>query len=159
MTLNVFFILVLCLLLEHVTALLTWARDSDLDFSFYKFVHLSFKCKLDTTYTISDTCIPHSDSHKELELILSENLCWDKLYKAITAHAYKVLGLICCDILSCHLTSAMVRPNTSLVQSQLLYCTQIWHPQLMKDILNIEHIQCCVTNYILNDYASCYKPV
>ena len=159
MTLNVFFILVLCLLLEHITALLTWARDSDLDFSFNKFVHLSFKCKLDTTYTISDTCIPHSDSHKELELIVSENLCWHKLYKAITAHAYKVLGLICCTILSCHLTSTMVRLNASLVQSQLLYCTQIWHPHLMKDILNIERIQCRVTKYILNDYASCYKPV
>ena len=27
----------------------------------------------------------------------------------------------------------------------------------MKDILIIEHVQHCVTKYILNDYTSCYK--
>ena len=27
----------------------------------------------------------------------------------------------------------------------------------MKDILNIEHVQCRATKYILNDYTSCYK--
>jgi len=39
---------------------------------------------------MSDTCIPHTDSHKDLGLILSEDLSWDKRYKIITAHAYKV---------------------------------------------------------------------
>ena len=34
---------------DDITALLTWSRDVDLDFSLKKFVHLSFKCKLDTT--------------------------------------------------------------------------------------------------------------
>ena len=50
---------------------------------------------LDPTYTMSDTCIPHTDSHKDLGLILSVDLSWDKHYKIITAHTYKVLGLIC----------------------------------------------------------------
>ena len=45
----------------------------------------------------------------------------------------------------------------SMVRSQLLYCTQIWRPHLMKDILNIERVQCRATKYILNDYTSCYK--
>ena len=40
---------------EDISALFTWSRDSDLDFNLKKFVHLSFKSKLDTTYTISDT--------------------------------------------------------------------------------------------------------
>ena len=38
--------------------------------------------------------IPHCDSHKHLGLQLSAYLSWDKHYKTITAHAYKVLGLI-----------------------------------------------------------------
>ena len=99
-----------CALQEDITALFTWSRDSDLDFNLKKFVHLSFKSKLDTTYTISDTRIPHSDSHKDLGLILSEDLRWDKHYKAITARAYKVLGLIRRTFHSCHLSSTMVRP-------------------------------------------------
>ena len=55
---------------EDVTALLTWSRDSDLDFNLKIFVRLSFKCKLDTAYTTSDTCVPHFDYHKDLGLIL-----------------------------------------------------------------------------------------
>ena len=35
---------------EDITALFTWSRDSDLDFNLKKFVHLSFKSKLDTTF-------------------------------------------------------------------------------------------------------------
>ena len=46
---------------------------------------------------MSDTCIPHLDSHKDLGLVLSENLSWDKHYKFIIACAkcaYKALGII-----------------------------------------------------------------
>ena len=46
-----------------------------MDFNFKKFIHLSFKSKLDTIYTISDTCIPYcSDSHKDLGITLSVDL-------------------------------------------------------------------------------------
>ena len=38
-----------------------------------------------------------------------------------------------------------------------MYCTPIWHPYLLKDILNIERIQRHATKFILNDYDSNYK--
>jgi len=44
-----------------------------------------------------------------------------------------------------------------MVWSQLLYCTQIWNPHLMKDILTLEQIQHRGTKYLLNDYTSSYK--
>ena len=80
-----------------------------MDFNFKKFIHLSFKSKLDTIYTISDTCIPRSDSHKDLEITLSVDLSWNKHYKTITARAYKVLGLIHRTFSSCHSTTTMTR--------------------------------------------------
>ena len=89
---NVFFLLVLCLTTVpcRKMSLLYLPAWSWVDFNFKKFVHLSFKCKLDTS---SDRRIPRYDSHKDLGLILSEDLYWDKHHKAITARAYKVLGL------------------------------------------------------------------
>jgi len=45
----------------------------------------------------------------------------------------------------------------TLVRSQLMYCTPIWHPYLLKDIQNIERIQRCATKFILTDYDSNYK--
>jgi len=118
---------------EDITALLTWSKNSDLNFNLSKFVYLSFKCKLDNTYTMSDTCIPRTNSHKDLGLILSEDLSWDKHYKIIAAHAYKVLGLIHCTLLPCHSISTMVKLYVSLVHSQLLYCTQIWRPHALDE--------------------------
>ena len=142
---------------EDIIALFTWSRETDLNFNLKKFVHLSFKCKLETTYTISDITIPHNDSHKDLGLILSENLSWDKHYKSISARAYKVLGLIRRTIASTHSTSTLVTLYISMVRSQLLYCTQLWRPHLMKDILTLEQIQRRATKYLLNDYTSSYK--
>ena len=61
--------------------------------------HLSFKHKLETVYTTSDTAIPHNNSHKDLGVILSDNLSLEKYYKTISVRAYKVLGLICRTVL------------------------------------------------------------
>ena len=142
---------------ENFTAVFTWSQDFHMDFNFKKFIHLSFKSKLDTIYTISDTCIPCSDSHKDLGITLSVDLSWNKHYKTITARLYKVLGLIRRTFSSCHSTTTMTRLYVSLVHPQLFYCTQIWHLHLMKDILNIERVQCRATKHILNDYTSSYK--
>ena len=101
-------------------ALFTWSKDTDLDFNLRKFVHLSFKHIFNTTYIMSDTPIPYLDSHKDLGLILSEDLSWDKHYKFIIAHAYKLLGLIRCKFIPNHSPSTLIKLYTSLVRSQLL---------------------------------------
>ena len=45
----------------------------------------------------------------------------------------------------------------SLVRSQMMYCSQIWRPFLIRDIMNLERVQRRATKYILNDYTSSYK--
>ena len=77
---------------EDATALFAWSMDSDMDFNTKKSVHLPFKRKWDTTYTTSNACIPHTDSHKDLGLILPEDLSWDRHYKTIIAVLTKCWG-------------------------------------------------------------------
>ena len=45
----------------------------------------------------------------------------------------------------------------SLVNSQLLYCSQIWRPVLIKDIQSLEQIQHWATKFILNDFHTSDK--
>ena len=45
----------------------------------------------------------------------------------------------------------------TLVCSHLSYCSQLWKPRYVKDILCLEKIQRRATNYILNDYYTGYK--
>ena len=45
----------------------------------------------------------------------------------------------------------------SLVWSQLLYCSLLWRPQLLKNIFILERVQRRATKFVLNDYESSYK--
>ena len=54
-------------------------------------------------------------------------------------------------------TDAKKKLYIIFVRSHLLYCSQLWNPCLLKDIINIERIQRRSIKYILNDYTSDYK--
>ena len=59
--------------------------------------------------------------------------------------------------MNCYSTDAKKQLYIMLVRSHLLYCSQLWNPRLVKDIINMERIQRRSTKYILNDYTSDYK--
>ena len=59
--------------------------------------------------------------------------------------------------MNCYSTDAKKQLYIVLVRSHLLYCSQLWNPCLIKDIINMERIQRRSTKYILNDYTSDYK--
>ena len=42
-------------------------------------------------------------------------------------------------------------------RSQVLYCSPVWQPYLIKDIKKLEQLQRWATKYILSDYLSDYK--
>ena len=46
---------------------------------------------------------------------------------------------------------------TSLVRSQMSYCSMIWRPNLIKDIKCLETVQRRATKFILSDYSSDYR--
>ena len=75
------------------------------------------KSKIPTSYnyTMFDTSISHIDTHKDLGLVLSEDLSWSEHYNFITAHAYKVLGLIRRTFSSSHCPDTILKLYISLV--------------------------------------------
>ena len=147
-----------CLLQIDLDNLSDWSQSSDLPFNQNKFVHIHF-WKTGTTsydYYINGTKITTQESTKDLGIILSNNLDWSGHYRSITAKAYKILGLLrrCFKI---DAIDAKRKLYISLVRSHLLYCSPIWRPHKIKDILLLEHVQRRATKYILNDYTSSYK--
>ena len=136
--------------------------NNDLSFNFAKFVHIQFWSRntLDTsntTFTMDSKPIATAECVKDLGVLVAQDLSWDSHYKLISGKAYKMLGLIRRSFsVSCPI-SARRKLYNSLVRSQLLYCSQIWRPSLIKHINILERIQRRATKFILNDFHSTYK--
>ena len=78
-------------------------------------------------------------------------------YKFISTRAYKILGLIRRSFSGTLPSTTKRKLYLSLVRSQLSYGSQIWRPNLLKDISALEHIQRRATKYILHDFNSDYR--
>ena len=94
--------------------------------------------------------------HKDLGVTFSTDLHWTEHYNIIIAKAYQTLGLLR-RTFNVGSTAAKKQLYISLVRSQLLYCSQLWRPQLLKDVFTLERVQRRDTKYILNNYELPYK--
>ena len=108
-------------------------------------------------YTINGTPITRCEQHKDLGVVMTSNLQWDSHIALISSKAYKKLGLLHHSFSSAVHINAKRSLYLSLIRSQLVYCSQIWRPYLLTDIILLERVQRRATKFILNDYSSNYK--
>ena len=120
--------------------LASWSVTSHLSFNPSKSIHVSFNQNISTSYNIRGNVNPinTTHSHRDLGVIISDDLNWSTHHDAIIAKAYRTLGLVRRTFSSTIPTSAKVKLYTSLVRSQVLYCSPIWQPHLIKDIKKLE---------------------
>ena len=148
---------------SDVNGAAVWSLSSDLLFNEGKFVHVRFWAKpsfdLDTTtYTVNGKLIKQLSKHKDLGIVFSCNLNWTDHYMTITTKAYQIFALIRRTFrINC--IEAKKYFYISLIRSQLIimYCSQVWRPQPIRDITTLECVQRRATKYILNKYTSSYK--
>ena len=139
--------------------LFLWSQTSELYFNDSKFAHMHFWSEQLTdavTYYINGKTVSPVVKIKDLGILLSSSLVWDDHYNFILSKAYKILGLIR-RTFSTNLIPIKKKLYISLVRAQILYCSQVWRPYKIKDILLLEQAQRRATKYILNDYYSSYK--
>ena len=109
-------------------------------------------------YQINSTPIPSKENHRDLGVIVSDNLSFSAQYKSMCNAAYRSLNFIK-QTLHGSTYSLLTRKSLylSLVRSKMSYCSQLWRPYLIKDIVTLENVQQRATKFILNDYTSNYK--
>ena len=134
-----------------------WSMTSHLSFHPSKSCHLSFNQKSPTSYMIDGTTINSLPTHKDLGVLISSNLEWSPHLNNVLTKAYKTLGLIRRTFSQSMSPLVKVKLYISLVRSQIMCCSPVWRPHLIKDITNIEQLQRRATKYILHDYISNYK--
>ena len=82
-------------LLQHdLNLLFNWSFMSNLSFNSSKSIHVSFNQTISTSYNISGNPINTIHGHKDLGVIVSDNLNWNIHHDAILSKAYRTLGLV-----------------------------------------------------------------
>ena len=149
------------LLQDDLTALTNWSSNWELTFS-------NSKCKLlsipppnqlvhSANYSINNSIINSTSLHRDLGVLVSNNLTWDEHYSAIISRAYKSLYFIRRATSNSHSPSTKLSLYKSLIRPKLSYCSQLWRPYKIKDIKLFERVQRRATKFILKDYHSDYK--
>ena len=149
------------LLQNDLNQLLLWSRKNQLSFNVSKCCILRFSnnctSSVNCDYHLDNASIPCPSHCKDLGVIFSTDLSWSNHYCMISSRAYRQLGLI----RRCFSSSTPVKVKkllyTSLVRSQLTYCSQVWRPRFVGDFVSLELVQRRATRYILNNFSSDYK--
>ena len=118
-----------------------WSTSNHLHFNTSKCTLLSFNSKLNTNYQIDGSALSTIDHHCDLGVIFFTDLSWKKHYEHIITKAYRSLGLLRRTFSKTNSISVKKLLYTSLVRSQVIYGSQIWHPHLIKDIIILERVQ------------------
>ena len=112
----------------------------------------------DPVYYINGQPIASVDKHRDLGITVQKNLSWSDHIATACTKAYKSLYLIRRTLSNLPSPSSIkLHLYKSLVRSKLSYCSQLWRPQLLRDIICLERVQRRATKFILNDFSSNYK--
>ena len=136
-----------------------WSSFCELSLNPLKCSHVNYhfnKTLSCNEYFINNDAVSTKDQVKDLGIIFSSNLQWNSHYKFIISKAYKMFYFLS-RIFTYPSVIARRRLYLTLVRSQLVYCSPLWRPYLIKDIEDFERIQHRVTKFILNNYNLDYK--
>ena len=137
---------------EDLDRLYSWSMKWSLFFNDAKCISMSFSSSqpfINSSYHIAGNSVKQQNFHRDLGIILQENLKWDHHYDSISAKAYQKLGLIKRTFSTSNSISTKNQLYLSIVRSQLSYGDQLWRPMLIKHIVSLEKIQRRATKFIV----------
>ena len=102
------------------------------------------------TYHINEVPLGVISAEKDLGVIISDKLSWNKQVCDHCAKSNRMLGFVRRNTRSIKNASVRRVIYLTLVRSHLGYATQVWAPQSKELIRKTERIQRRATKYILN---------
>jgi hypothetical protein len=101
-------------------------------------------------YSLAGDLLSFSDAEVDLGITISPKLTWIDQVSKVKSKTNKLLGLIRRSILEMTDIKAKKYLYLQLVGSNLAYASQVWCPQSVQLIENIEKVQRRATKFILN---------
>ncbi len=148
------------LLQADLDRLYQWSVKWSLSFNEQKCIVLQFRkdpsaiLSLDQPYTLDDKPILVKECHRDLGLLIQQSLNWSKHYNHITAKAYAVLSQLKRTFSPSNSQFTKKRLYLALVHSQITYCSQLWRPMLMGDIIALERTQRRASKFVVGSIST-----
>ena len=102
-----------------------------------------------TQYTVLNSPISQTNSQKDLGMLITNDLKWNKQVQEVSFKANKMLGFVKRSSYDIYNQSVRKMLYLTLVRNQLAYGSQVWAPQTVNNILSLERIQRRATKFIL----------
>ena len=102
---------------------------------------LQLQSSAGSSYSIDGSELYRVETHRDLGVIVSNNLSWSRHYQKVCSQAYQALYMVRRNIpstASCHLRRELY---LTLIRSRICYCSQLWSPMYLKDISTLELVQ------------------
>ena len=138
---------------KDLNALYEWCVKWKLDFNVSKCKVLTVTRSPNPTvfkYHINGELIERVNEFKDLGVVVQNNLSWNSHINTTVAKANRMMGLIKRTVGYEAPKNVKLQLYTSLVRSNLEYCTQAWNGLTARNKIKIERVQRAATRYILN---------
>ena len=142
---------------NDLNALFLWSKIWRMNFNISKckFMSICRKVKIDFDYSIDNNILSRVTEFNDLGITITK-LSWCENVKTVSSKAHSMVGMI-------ERSAGFNSPidvNRQLylahVRSILEYCSRVWCPTHVKDIIKLERVQRQALKLILNDYVSPY---
>ncbi|CAB4042706.1 Hypothetical predicted protein, partial [Paramuricea clavata] len=126
---------------EDIRSLQSWSEENRLRFNNSKCKVLSITRKsspLITSYSLDGQQLALSNTEIDLGVVMNSNLTWINQVNRVRSKANKMLGFIRRTTMEMHDIGARRYLYLQLVRNNFAYASQVWSPQSIKLIENIE---------------------
>ena len=109
------------------------------------------------SYSLDSTSLKVVSSVKDLGVMVTKDLTWSNHVRYVTAKANRMLGFIrrnCAGIIN---KDALKLLYISLVRSHLFHCSQVWAPQTLMLMMEVEKAQRHASRFICKNHELSYK--
>ena len=138
---------------RNLTNLIGWCNTWRMDFNVSKCGVVSFtrsQKPIWYPYEHLGTKIKRPDTMKDLGITITGDLKWNRQVQVAAAKANKMLGFIRRS--ASGILDQVVRKSLylAIVRSGIAYCSQVWAPQTVANIQQLERVQRRATKFILS---------
>ena len=143
---------------NDLNALFLWSKIWRMNFNIAKckFMSICRKVKIDFDYSIDNNILSRVTEFNDLGITITTKLSWCKNVKTVSSKAHSMVGMIKRSVGFNSPIDVKRQLYLTHVRSILEYCSPLWSPNHVKDIIKLERVQRQASNFILNDYVSPY---